>query len=397
MRDALGTTLWVCVTLWVCAATTRHTITTLSTGLSKVWVASIGFAFFAILLFLSFNSADKLDFLSFKIDIIDKLDFLSFKIDNSTDKLDFLSFKVDNSTDKLDFLSFKIDLLSTVQLAPEEIVSESAEFSAMIQISPASSDGNSKACGTVVVIDDNTFLLTSKHVVVDVDHSCHRTIVSIKQRGEVELVFDERKILLHPRLDLALVPVEAKGGATISLEPVALHTLLTGTAYREKGTYAVSGVLRESTLGEAGMADLQGTHGFSGLGYFSSSIVNGMFNGTRLVSVHRGRGAFLHFGEPAPNFDETFRQTDVVKAKLDKKCFKDHSPVFHQCYQNDSSCKQQLLNTFGLPQGRRECWDAVLDHMDIASRNPLVNVVFANHVLSNVMRHHSLGRCDERK
>ena len=244
-------------------------------------------------------------------------------------------------------------------------VSNSSEFAASIQIKPKSGLGNDLACGTVVQFFGESFLLTAKHVVFqdeDRGKACFRDIVSILWKG-VQTDFGN-DFLVHRKFDLALIPlVGLRGvGAHISDREIEIHDQLFGTAVREKGVaHALRGYVRERDSAQGGfLADLQGTHGFSGAGYFQQGAV---------VAVHHGQGQFSHLGESRDNLE--FSGAISAKNEFLKYC-----------------------NTGG-KFNESQCWNSFETLLALHARNPLASVISASSIFEGMhKRDPSIETCD---
>jgi len=87
---------------------------------------------------------------------------------------------------------------------------------------------------------------------------------------------------------LALISLSNKAsGASVSHASLQTMDYLVGVSYREKGIVGLHGRILEisnDTIGEY-LADLGGTHGFSGTGYYYQG---------KLAAIHCGQGEFIH-------------------------------------------------------------------------------------------------------
>jgi len=245
-------------------------------------------------------------------------------------------------------LTARMDILTAVQHERHNTIQLAHQYSGRIRISPPSQDGNDMACGTLISAFGKAWFLTSKHVLLD-DQNKMRTIKDIEVQG-LPLSFDNDP-LVHEKFDLALVNIQNRHrGVDVSNTSVGIFQRVLGVAFREKGTViAVSGEIREmkSKFGGAS-ADIQGTHGFSGLGYFTNET---------LFAVHQGQGTFSHF-----------KAVSVLDTRIKEECIRD---------------SRSMSNSTEI----QECIDAYTEFMLVHTRNPLTDVVSAHHIFDTGRMH----------
>ena len=230
-----------------------------------------------------------------------KSEFGSFKSEFSSLKSEFGSFKSDFSSLKSEFSSFKSDLVEIKnklkEMSGEEGLEMAKKFSGRIQIWPSSDRNNSFSSGGVVQMWNKSFFLTNMHVVYDTNNTCRRIIKKIELISGNLLKFSFNDILIHPYLDLALIPLKNfTGGSEISREPLSLMDYLVGVSYREKGEVGLHGRVLEKG-GNYSSSDIGGTHGFSGTNYFTKG---------KVTAVHVGQGNFTHAFKNEIYHEKTF-------------------------------------------------------------------------------------------
>ena len=217
---------------------------------------------------------------------------------NVSERFDSLE---ESFTERLDSLegnvSERLDRVEDLLLAPFESQKLARMCAVSVSISPPSKEGNDRACGTLVRLNDgNFYALTSRHVVIDSDNGCRRRVSKVTTIDDKNIPVLENEIKYSWKDDLAVIPLDfaIEGQEPANFCEVAqddsellFHAELFGISPREKETRAVYGRVLAFD-GNIVKGDFQGTNGFSGTGYF--------FN-RKVVAVHKGAGQSRHWEE----------------------------------------------------------------------------------------------------
>jgi len=114
---------------------------------------------------------------------INEFQFLNHKIQN-------IDLKLNTYTIQLQTISLKID-----EITEESGLQEATKHTGRIEIYLPSKIGNSYASGSIISLKNNTYFLTNKHVVMDEDSACFRTILSIESyENPNPIIFDDYNI-----------------------------------------------------------------------------------------------------------------------------------------------------------------------------------------------------------
>ena len=184
----------------------------------------------------------------------------------------------------------RLDRIEELLSAPFNSQKMARMCAVAVTVGPPSKEGNDRACGTLVRLNDgNFYALTSRHVVIDGANGCRRSVLKVMTMDNKNVPVLENEIKYSKKNDLAVIPLDVtiEGQVPAKFCEVAqddseslLHAELFGISPREKETRALHGrvlAVKDNIV----KGDFQGTNGFSGTGFFLNR---------RVVAVHQGAG-----------------------------------------------------------------------------------------------------------
>ena len=267
------------------------------------------------------------------------------------------------------------------------------QCSVRMKVFPAKSS-NDVACGTLVKIDGEKYVITNQHVVVSATDGCRRKLLRVYVNGGNNVTVNNDDIFIHISVDLALVPVVDPNDefSYCSLPDPGTRVLpseqfVAFKADTKPGTTQFFDASVRELYPDYIVGNFAGTNGFSGLGYFVNR---------RLAVVHKGSSLFE--GSKTTNEFEGGNE-ELPYARMHRQGISDRlyemvtTPVNPSFFSlGEKNQRNEILNTtIGSVVSEIESF------MQYHARNARAEGVYASDIrLPSSRRRSQLPMCDEK-
>ena len=267
------------------------------------------------------------------------------------------------------------------------------QCSVRMKVFPAKSS-NDVACGTLVKIDGEKYVITNQHVVVSATDGCRRKLLRVYVNGGNNVTVNNDDIFIHISVDLALVPVVDPNDefSYCSLPDPGTRVLpseqfVAFKADTKPGTTQFFDASVRELYPDYIVGNFAGTNGFSGLGYFVNR---------RLAVVHKGISLFE--GSKTTNEFEGGNE-ELPYARMHRQGISDRlyemvtTPVNPSFFSlGEKNRRNEILNTtIGSVVSEIESF------MQYHARNARAEGVYASDIrLPSSRRRSQLPMCDEK-